>query len=155
MDFKDFSKCETFHQLLESKLRSFKVLAGGIGCILESCASENHTVCIDRTYLKLNVVLNECGRAAFGTKSKRKVEIPGWNEHVKDAHEQYRNAFLQWRRENSPRQGDIACAMRTLRARFKLALRWCRRNEESLRAQALQINFRVRTPLGFGKKSAQ
>ena len=59
---------------------------------------------IDRTYQKLNVVLNECGRAGFGTNSKRKVEIPGWNERVKDAHEQYRNAFLQWRRENSPKQ---------------------------------------------------
>ena len=48
-----------------------------------------------------------------------------------------RHAFLFWRQNDSPRNGRFADTMRRKRAIFKAALRRCRANENSLRAEAL------------------
>ena len=52
-----------------------------------------------------------------------------------------REAFLDWREVNSPRSGEAADNMRRARARFKLALRLCKSNEQEARAVALAEKF--------------
>ena len=79
----------------------------------------------------------EADEVVFGSTRKRWRQVPGWNEFVRDAHHTAREAFLSWRAHGSPRQGHLAENMRHERARFKLALRWCRAHEQSLRAQSL------------------
>ena len=48
---------------------------------------------------------------------------PGWNENVKDAHSEARDAFKLWVQSSKPRQGDVFQSMKQSRARFKFKLR--------------------------------
>ena len=63
--------------------------------------------------------------------------VPGWNTHVKEMHSLARDAFIAWSNEGKPRQGSLYDEMRVTRARFKLALRYCKQNQEALKADAL------------------
>jgi hypothetical protein len=62
--------------------------------------------------------------------------IPGWNTYVKEKHESARDAFLMWLEVGKPKFGPYFDAMKTTRAKFKLALRYCRNNIEQLKADA-------------------
>jgi len=63
--------------------------------------------------------------------------MPGWNTHVKEKHSLARDAFIAWAETGKFRQGPIYDQMRVTRARFKLALRYCKQNQEALKADAL------------------
>ena len=62
--------------------------------------------------------------------------IPGWNEYVRDKHTAARNAFLDWTFCGKPRTGPSHNLMKTTRAQFKLALRYCKQHADMLRADA-------------------
>ena len=62
---------------------------------------------------------------------------PGWNEYVRDAHSEARDAFKLWVRSSKPRQGDVFQSMKQSRARFKFKLRQCKRDEARVRADIL------------------
>ena len=62
---------------------------------------------------------------------------PGWNEYVKDAHSEARDAFKLWILSSKPRQGDVFQSMKQSRARFKFKLRQCKRDEARIRADIL------------------
>ena len=62
---------------------------------------------------------------------------PGWNEYVKDAHSEARDAFMLWILSSKPRQGDVFQSMKQSRARFKFKLRQCKRDEARIRADIL------------------
>ena len=64
-------------------------------------------------------------------------KTPGWNEYVKDAHSEARDAFKLWVRSSNPRQGDVFQSMKQSRARFKFKLRQCKRDEARVRADIL------------------
>ena len=60
--------------------------------------------------------------------------VPGWNDYVSEKHILAREAFEDWVYCGKPRQGAEFFLMRKYRASFKLALRYCRQNEERIRA---------------------
>ena len=60
--------------------------------------------------------------------------IPGWNDIIKAAHSDARDAFKFWIRSSKPRQGEVFDSMRISRAKFKYLLRKCRREEAPNRA---------------------
>jgi len=62
--------------------------------------------------------------------------IPGWNDVGSDKHKIAREAFLDWVYLGKPRQGAAFIYMKRKRASFKLALRYCRQQEEYLCADA-------------------
>ena len=62
---------------------------------------------------------------------------PGWNEYVKDAHSEARDAFKLWILSSKPRQGDVFQSMKQSRARFTFKLRQCKRDEVRIRADIL------------------
>jgi len=74
----------------------------------------------------------------FSLKNHCKTDyvIAGWNEVVKDKHLAARAAFLDWVSDGKPRFGPTYGIMARTRASFKLALRYCKHHEESLRADA-------------------
>ena len=57
--------------------------------------------------------------------SKSKHSVPGWNDHVKLAHSEARQAFILWRNCSKPRHGDIFKNMQSTRANFKYAVDFC------------------------------
>ena len=85
----------------------------------------------------------------YGTKSAQSRVVPGWNEQVKEHYLQSRQAFHAWRLRGSPRNGDTADHMRQTRARFKLALRRCKKAEHEARALAIARKFNERNMQAF------
>ena len=61
--------------------------------------------------------------------------IPGWNDHVRDAHTETRYAYVTWRDLGKPRHGPDL--MKITRSRFMYALRQCQAMEDTARADAL------------------
>ena len=62
---------------------------------------------------------------------------PGWNDIIKAAHSDARDAFKFWVRSSKPRHGEVFDSMRISRAKCKYLLRKCRRDEATIRADIL------------------
>ena len=62
--------------------------------------------------------------------------IPGWNTHVKELLDIAREWYLVWRDYGKPRSGVWHENMCKSRAKFKLALRYCKQHIEELKADA-------------------
>jgi hypothetical protein len=67
--------------------------------------------------------------------------VAGWNDLVTDKHDAARQAFLDWVSAGKPRTGYICEIMKRSRAQFKLALRYCKNNDEVLRNDALAKSY--------------
>ena len=63
--------------------------------------------------------------------------IPGWDDIIKAAHSDARDAFKFSVRSSKPRHGEVLDSMRISRAKFKYLLRKCRREEATIRADIL------------------
>ena len=63
------------------------------------------------------------GQSVFGMCGRRWRQIPGWNEFVRKAHSEAREALLA---DDGPCWGPPAERMRSTRTRFKFCLRWCK-----------------------------
>ena len=119
-------------------------------CFSSNCKSDHCHTRIDEFYKAICSAITVTGSRVFGTKKNTKFEcVPGWNEFVREAHEQARDSFLLWRTSGSPREGDLAERMRRDRARFKLALRECRTEEARLRDEALAAKLASKDSKGF------
>ena len=85
----------------------------------------------------INAACKRCIPGKLSTGSSCDYVVPGWNDYVKEKHDLARNAFLEWKFWGKPHQGPYHHWMKTTRARFKLALRYCKQHEDMLRADAL------------------
>jgi len=66
--------------------------------------------------------------------------MPGWNDYVQEKYDASRDAFLDWVYWCRPRSGTIFTLMSRSKDAFKLALRYCRKHEEQLRAKSLDLH---------------
>ena len=110
-------------------------------CCNTSCEDGSHIENIQCLYYD---IVNSLHTAASDTIPSSKSNshsvnniTPGWNDFVKAAHSEARDAFKFWIRSSKPRQGEVFDDMKTSRAKFKYLLRQCRRNEASVRADIL------------------
>ena len=60
--------------------------------------------------------------------------VPGWNNYVQDKHKIASDAFLEWKFAGKPRDGPLHYWMKKTRAQFKLALRYCKQQKETVSA---------------------
>ena len=68
--------------------------------------------------------------------------VAGWNDIVRDKHSASRDAFQDWACFGKPRQGSLYDRMKKTRSQFKLALRYCKQHEDTVRADALADSMR-------------
>ena len=126
-------------------------------CKSVTCNNPSHRHAIDLFYNNIVEVLQKAS-SYFHKKRKQTSDnskfshIPGWNEYVKEAHEASRDTFLLWKCSGQPREGHIADLMRKSRANYKYAIRFCKRNEESLRADSLAKKLAINNIEGFWKE---
>ena len=71
------------------------------------------------------------------TAINRSFGVPGWNELVDDKYYASRKACLNWVAAGKPHYSMLNEIMRRTRSQFKLALRYCKQHEMTLRADAL------------------
>ena len=110
-------------------------------CSLASCDDVSHTHSIASLYSDIINCLHCAASGVIPTTRCTSVSdepyTHGWNEYVKDAHSEARDAFKLWVRSSRPRHGDVFQSMKQSRARFKFKLRQCKRDEARVRADII------------------
>lgn len=97
--------------------------------------------------------LDTAGNCLNTKKNPRKfVSKPGWNDYVKEAHSEAREAFQSWQCNAKPRFGPICELIRRTMAHFKYCLRYCKSIESRARTDALAKKFLAKDPITFGRK---
>ena len=77
---------------------------------------------------------------------------PGWNEHVAGLHAEARRAFKAWIVSGRDRQGLLFKQKKRANAHFKYALRYIKRNENSLRSESLACKLQYKNYNDFWKE---
>ena len=108
-------------------------------CFQNNCTDVDHHSYISKYYSDIIACLQEASFRCIPPKRimSSQVSVAGWNDHVDDKHQAARAAFMDWVLDGKPRNGHTYELMKITRAKFKLALRYCRANEERLRCDAL------------------
>ena len=68
---------------------------------------------------------------------------------MEEKHQKARSAYMDWLTNGKPRIGFLFSRMQKTRATFKLALRYCRQNEQQLRADACASSLSSKDPTKF------
>ena len=77
---------------------------------------------------------------------------PGWNEHVAELHAKARCAFKVWIESGRDRQGPLFEEKKRANANFKYALRFIKKNENSMRSDSLACKMHNRSYNDFWKE---
>ena len=93
---------------------------------------------IDEYYTFILSCIKTGSQGAIPTRVKTWSDkiVPGWNDFVIEKHKAARDAFFQWAYMSKPRSGLEYTLMVKTRSTFKLALRFCKQNEEVVRTDA-------------------
>ncbi len=120
--------------LLLQQQRHFRNICGQ-----RDCRSIEHQEDIDRYLNQIYNCVREATDCCIPSKINKPSEfcIAGWNDLVAEKHVIARTSFLEWMALGKPREGFEYNMMRRTRAQLKLAVRFCKRNEEQLRCDAL------------------
>ena len=84
-----------------------------------------------------------------GEKSVLKSLIVERNLHCKDLHSDARHNFLVWHNNGRLRSGITFEAMKTSRACFRRAVKFCKNNENKLKKEILRNEFISKKPKEF------
>ena len=119
-------------------------------CCELNCNNVEHQHEIYCAYSQIIHALHGAGTKCIGVaKCKQNWVIPGWIDHVAELHLNARDWYLIWRNNSKPRHGLEYEDMKLSRARFKLALRECRGNEELMKADAMANKLKHNDSAGF------
>ena len=81
--------------------------------------------------------LNKASKPFWQRRAKWHHFRSGWNEYVDELHQQAREAFKNWVISGKPRHGPECETKKQAVTRFKYALRFIKRNEQTLRANSM------------------
>ena len=102
-------------------------IPGSVHCKDGNCSSKAHKAHIENFYHDIINSLKRASSCLCNQKEKQSFRpVPGWNDYVRESHDQAREAFLWWQTNNKPRTGPIFDLMKTSRANFKCSLRLCK-----------------------------
>jgi exonuclease III len=110
-----------------------------ISCCIElNCTDISHHTAIDQYYSNIISVVQETTENYVPARKVACTEhnVPGWSDYVKENHANARAAFHEWVSDGKPRSGASHSRMCTTRAKFKIALRYCRRHLDQMKADA-------------------
>ena len=111
-----------------------------------SCRSD-----IDRFYDDIFECIKEATSVCIATSKHNtsNYHVPGWNSYVSEKHKVARSAYLMWRDGGKQHCGYYFENMKLSRARFKLALRYCKDISEEMKANACAEGLLVTDPHKF------
>ena len=122
--------------------------AVNIPAALLSCSGECYDPCEHRSLVNLyyDKIISCIATATENVIPCSKIyenehNVTGWTDYVSEKHDVARQAFLDWCHNGKPRYGPGYVHMYKSRAVFKQALRFCKRNEERLQADALAHSY--------------
>lgn len=118
---------------------------------------KDHFEFIERLYTSLVSVLQVSAKISANARCKPrknscKKEITGWNLHVKDIYYTYRQHFLCWVSSGKPNSGILYENMCESRKIFKNKIKWCQKNEESVKLNILATHHKNKNFMKFWKE---
>ncbi|ELU16947.1 hypothetical protein CAPTEDRAFT_200504, partial [Capitella teleta] len=136
------SDIEAYHRRCSPLLSSIAILHVALLCSDAQCDNISHREAISKLYRDITNAMLTSSAASIPTKrQQRHKPVPGWNEFVKEHHAAARLSFTLWVSAGKPRQGSLHEQMSRDRARFKFALRRCKRDEAQIKADKLAESF--------------
>ena len=123
-------------------------------CTDITCTNKEHMASIDKMYTQIINALYDLSTFLLpNVRTGSNIRaIPGfWNEYVKEAHSEARDAFLLWQCNSKPGSCSICHRMKTTRARCKQCLKFCKSNEDRAKADALANNLLQKDNISFWK----
>ena len=111
-------------------------------CFKSNCCEVSHCRNIDLYYSEIIECLHKATSQCIPSKRVKASHycVAGWNDLVEEKHQAARRAFRAWVVDGKDRIGFIYEMMKITRAKFKLALRYCKANEEMMRCDALAFD---------------
>ncbi|ELT97678.1 hypothetical protein CAPTEDRAFT_206711 [Capitella teleta] len=136
------SNIEAYHRRCSPLLSSIAIPHVALLCSDAQCDNISHREAISKLYRDITNAMLTSSAASIPTKRQQKHKpVPGWNEFVKEHHAAARLSFTLWVSAGKPRQGSLHEQMSRDRARFKFALRRCKRDEAQIKADKLAESF--------------
>jgi exonuclease III len=136
------SDIEAYHRRCSPLLSSIAIPHVTLLCSDAQCDNISHREAISKLYRDITNAMLTSSAASIPTKrQQRHKPVPGWNEFVKEHHAAARLSFTLWVSAGKPRQGSLHEQMSRDRARFKFALRRCKRDEAQIKADKLAESF--------------
>ena len=136
-DHKDKS---LYSDMCEHLLSSLSIPTCALTCDDPNCCDAWHITDLENLYRNFALCLNNASSFTIHQSSKSNNHpnnVYGWSDYVKDQHDVARDQFKLWVSSGKPKQGEFFDNMKRSRARFKYALRMCKKHEIELRADSL------------------
>lgn len=106
-------------------------------CTDMNCKDVQHVEKICAMYDCIVKCLNVSSEPLCKSKCKVLNSRPGWKEFVAEKYAEAREAFRLWTEAGKPRHGVLLDMKKQANARFKYALRFIKKNENTMRADSL------------------
>ena len=110
----------------------------------------------NRPIISMYDTIVKCLNASSELVNKSKCKVPnirpGWNEFVAEQYAEAREAFRLWSEAGRPRHGVLLDMKKLTNARVKYALRFIKKNENTMRADSLARNLQNNNPTDFWKE---
>jgi len=117
-----------------------------------NCKNLQHGKDLCGLYDSIVETLNIASRHFYKPQRKAYTIKPGWNEHVSELHAIARSAFKDWIESGRNRQGPLFEAKKRANANFKYALRYIKKNENSMRSDSLAYKLHNKCYNDFWKE---
>ena len=130
-------KCDIlqYQSTLDNLLNKIELPKETIQCEDYNCSNIEHTNNLD---LFLDKIIACCLNAEESsipkTQMEQKLCIPGWNEYVKGKHKEALFWHNVWIDAGKPLEGELAENMRNSRHSYHYAIRYCRKNRDTIKA---------------------
>ena len=126
----------------ETALKEIEMPIDALQCSEPSCQDENHRHAIDILFSKIVRALQSSSDSKEIGRHVNTDIIPGWNEFVKDFHQEARSDYLMWRDFGKPRGGVLYNRMVYSRAKFKRTFKLCKSNKEVIVSNKIASNLK-------------
>ncbi|CAK1594992.1 unnamed protein product [Parnassius mnemosyne] len=151
---RDEGQIATYHDLCVKKLREINTFNEYIPCCDRLCYNLDHRKSIDTMYNKIVTSLSEAAVSSYNKgKCRKGVRIVGWNRHVKDAHRDARQKFINWVWHGKPIGGKLYKEMYESKKLFKQKLKFCQNNEYQIKMDMLVQKHKKKDFKNFWKQT--
>ena len=142
----------SYHDNTDKNLEDIGLPYDAILCDNINCNNSKHSEELCIMYETIIKGLNKSSTVFSQKRGNLYKPRPGWNEHVVGLHQQARETFRTWVNAGKPRHGPECDSKKQAMARFKSAVRYIKRNELTLRANAMARKLQQKDVLDFWKE---
>ena len=122
-------------------------------CDNPACTDPAHKAAITKMYNDIVAALiSATSHLQKPTTEHKYKQIAGWNDLCAELHDQARDAFLLWKLNSKPRSGPLCDLMRSTRARFKSAIRQCKKDKSKKSSDSLAQKLLLSNKKNFWKE---